>query len=99
MEIANVIIGQVVTEKSERVKPGGTYTLQVAPQATKVDVRNALRKFYDVEVASVRVLRVGPKKRTIGRGRTMEKRHRSKRALVTLRDKSKLLDLTSFKNR
>lgn len=98
MDLSRVIKGQIVTEKAERQKVARTYTLLVDQGATKVDVRNALEKFYDVQVSSVRVHLVRPKTRSFGmRGREMEKRHRSKRAIVTLAEKSKTLDLATLK--
>lgn len=97
MNLAHVIIGPVVTEKAERLKTQGTYVLRVKPEATKVDLKNALRMFYDVEVASVRVLRTTPKTRIVGQGSVMEKRHRTKRMIVRLTKKSKALDLTTFR--
>ncbi len=96
MQLTSVIIGPVVTEKAERQKTMGTYTIVVHPDATKVDVKNALRKFYDVEVASVRSLRTRPKTRVLGQGSVMEKRHRSKRMIIRLTKKSKSLDLMNF---
>lgn len=97
MELSSVIIGPVVTEKAERQKLAGTYMLQVHPHATKIDLKNALRKYYDVDVASVRVLRTTPKTRIAGQGVTIEKRHRTKRMIVRLEKKSKALDLTTFR--
>ncbi len=97
MHLSSVIIGPVVTEKAERLKTEGTYTLKVNQAATKIDVKNALRKYYDVEVASVRVLRTRPKTRIVGQGTVMEKRHRSKRMIVRLTKKSKALDLTTLR--
>ncbi len=97
MDLSSVIIGPVVTEKAERQKAQNMYVLKVKAEATKVDVKNALRMFYDVEVSSVRVLRVGPKRRQLGDGKVMEKRHRSKRMMVTLTKKSKALDLSTFR--
>ena len=97
MELSRVILGPVVTEKAERQKVMNIYTIRVAPAATKIDVKNALRKYYDVEVESVRVLVTRPKARNLGAGRSMEKRHRSKHMLVRLGKKSKALDLATFK--
>ena len=97
MILSSVIIGPVSTEKAERLKMQNTYILRVRPEATKVDVKNALRTFYDVEVRSIRVLRVGPKRRLLGQGKVMEKRHRSKRMIVALTKKSKALDLSTFR--
>lgn len=97
MHLSSVIIGPVVTEKAERLKTQGTYVIKVDQNATKIDVKNALRKFYDVDVASVSVLRVRPKVRLLGQGTTLEKRHRSKRMIVRLTKKSKTLDLSAFR--
>lgn len=99
MDLSRIIIGQVVTEKSERLKAGThrTYTLVVAPFATKIEVKSALKRFYNVDARSVRILKVQPKTRTFGAAQTMEKRHRQKRALVTLASDSKALDLTAFR--
>lgn len=97
MDITNVIVGSVVTEKAERLKAARTYTLRIAQNATKVEVRQALKKLYDVDVERVRVLLVRPKRRLLGSGRVMEKRHRWRKALVTLREGSRALDLASFR--
>lgn len=98
MELSRIIMGQVVTEKSERQKATGrTYTLRVHPDATKVDVTKALETYFDVQVDGVRMAWIVPKTRALGGSRVLTKRHRSKRAYVTLASKSKLLDLTAFK--
>lgn len=100
MELTHVILGPVVTEKAERLKAEGrSHTLRVAPDATKVEVQNALERHYGVEVQSVRIMHIRPKTRLFGKGQTMEKRHASKRAIVTLAKKSKTLDLSAFQTR
>lgn len=99
MELTKVILGPVVTEKSERLKSSGTrhvYTMRVHPDATKIDVKNAIARYYDTKVESVRMIKVWPKTRTLQTGGIMEKRHASKKALVTLAPKSKPFDLASF---
>jgi large subunit ribosomal protein L23 len=96
MELTRVILGPVVTEKSELLKQERTYAIKVSPAATKVDVKNALRKHFDVEVSSVRVLRVGSKTRSIG-PRSITKRKPFKKVFVTLSKGSKGLDLAQFK--
>jgi len=98
MDLHQVIIGPVTTEKSERRKAShGEYAIKVNPKATKIDIKSALRAFYDLDVESVRIIRVPIKVRSIGRGRTMEKRHPYKKALITLGKESKNFDLASFK--
>ncbi len=97
MELSRVIVGPVTTEKSERLKAGRTYTVRVAPEATRIEVQKALESFYDVEVSSVRILHVREKTRMLNAHRSLTKRHTQKRALVTLAPKSKVLDLSQFK--
>lgn len=97
MELSRIILGTPQTEKSERLKMARTYVLTVHPAATKIDVKNALKTFFDVDVSSVRVMRTGSKQRLIGAGKAMVKRHPSKRVYVTLAEKSDALDLTKFK--
>jgi len=99
MELSRVIVGPVVTEKAERLKVADrTYTLRVAPGSTKVDVKSALKKYYDVDAVSVRVMRTTSKKRTIARGKVMVKRKPFKKVMVTISKKSKQLDIASFKS-
>lgn len=95
MDLSRVILGPIVTEKSERLKNERTYTLRVHSQATKVEVKAALRKFFDSDVTNVRVSRVRPKSRRMGQNRLMVKRDSYKKVMVTLA--SKALDLAAFK--
>jgi ribosomal protein L23 len=97
MDLSRVIIGNPVTEKTERLKTIRTYTVQVDPQATKIDIQRALVEYFGVEPVSVRVMRVRPKARFIGAGRIFTRRHRSKKAVVTLSKDSKPFDLANFK--
>ena len=96
MELTHVILGPVITEKAELLKTNRVYALKVAPDATKVDVKNALRAFYDVNATSVRVMRAPRKVRMAG-VKEIEKRHPCKKVMVTLAKDSKALDLAQFK--
>ena len=97
MDLASIIIGPVVTEKAERLKADHkTFTILVAPRSTKISVKNALELFYNVTVRSVRIIHTHAKHRTLGAGAMMEKRHAAKKALVTLEQDSKPLDLAAF---
>jgi len=96
MNLTQVIIGDTVTEKAERLKGKKVHTLRVHPKATKIDVNNALRKHYGVEPKAIRIVKVRPKTRLVARGRSVQKRDAAKRALVTLSEKSKALDLSNL---
>lgn len=97
MDLSHIILGPLVTEKTERLKRKRTYGIRVAGGVTKIDIKRALHTLYDVEVQHVRALWVQRKWRSLSGGRRMEKRQRVRKALVTLTPKSKPLDLTSFK--
>ena len=100
MDLSRVILGSIVTEKAERLKAAGkTYTLHVAHAATKIEVKKALKEFYDIDAKSVRVMRTRGKQRILGQGKVMEKRHPIKKVMVTLASGSKPLDLAAFTNR
>ena len=98
MDLSRVIVGEIVTEKAAFLKGGRVYTLQVAPKATKIDVKNALAKYYDVEVKNVSVMRTTSKARRFGRGDTMIKRKPMTKVMGTLSAKSKPLDIAAFKS-
>lgn len=98
MELSRVILGPVETEKAQRlIDAHRTYTLRVAPKATKVDVIAALKKYYDVRATGVRVMRMPGKVRAVSRGRIISKRKPFKKVMVTLDKKSKPLDIANFK--
>ncbi len=96
MDLSTIILGPVVTEKAEAGKTGNVYVIRVAPRATKIDVKRALKRFYDADVESIRVLNTVRKFKNLGTGTIMEKRHRSKRMIVRLSAKSKALDLSNL---
>ncbi|MCF7844281.1 MAG: 50S ribosomal protein L23 [Kiritimatiellales bacterium] len=96
MDLSRVILGPIVTEKAERLKGSRTYTLKVDNAATKIDIKAALKRFYDVEAEKVRVMRVVSKKRASRRG-IMQKRNPYKKVMVTISKQSKTLDIATFK--
>ena len=59
-----------VRERGVESRP--KYTFEVAPNATKIDIRRAVEAMFDVRVTSVRTVNVSGKKRRMGRslGRT-----------------------------
>ena len=97
MDLSRIIVGPVVTEKAERQKMERTYTLRVMPGATKVDVKKALKQYFDVDASSVRIQKVGSKVRALGAGKEMTKRKAYKKAVITITEDSAALDLTKFK--
>lgn len=82
-EATEVIIRPIITEKSVDLRRQGKYVLEVAKDATKIDVRAAIEKLGGCEVESVNTLNVKGRLRRTRRG---QGRTRSwKKAIVTLR--------------
>lgn len=92
MNLSQIIIRPVLTEKSVRNSTANKYTFVVNNKATKVDVKSALKALYGVSATKVNMLETRPKYR-FGRNRALiQKRGEEKRAIVTLRQ-GETLDL------
>lgn len=90
MNIAQILIKPVMTEKSVSQEVKNKFSFVVHDSATKVDVKNALMELYGVKVAKVNILHGLPKFR-LGKGRKpMQKRATTRRAIVTLKAGEKL---------
>ncbi len=79
-----VLMRPVVSEKSYALMDDGAYVFVVAPDATKVDVRNAVEQVFGVKVKSVNTLNRKGKTRRNRKTNTVGKRSATKRAIVTL---------------
>jgi large subunit ribosomal protein L23 len=89
MNIQNVIVRPVVTEKSvARKEAERTLCFQVAPGANKIEIRAAVEKIFKVKVESVRTVHgVGKLRR---RGRFSGYRSDWKKAYVRLKKGQKV---------
>jgi len=72
--------GRRIEKLRERVEPRRKYTFEVAPSATKIDIRKAVELMFDVTVKSVRTVNMAGKKRRLGR--SMGRRPHWKKAIV-----------------
>ena len=79
-----VLLAPVVSEKSYSLITDRKYTFRVHADAHKTQIRQAVEELFDVEVASVNVLKVQskPKRRGFTRGR----RPGWKKAIVELKE-------------
>ena len=77
-----VIIKPIVTEKSNDQVQLGKYTFKVNKKATKVDIKRACEKLFDVKVLNVNTISVKGKEKRVGRniGKTSD----WKKAIVTI---------------
>ena len=82
MVAEDIIIKPIITEKSNMDMQEGKYTFKVAKKATKVEIRNAVEKLFDVKVLNVNTMTVKGKAKRGGvhRGMTSD----WKKAIVTI---------------
>ncbi|MFQ5828895.1 MAG: 50S ribosomal protein L23 [Candidatus Methylomirabilia bacterium] len=79
----DVVVRPIMTEKSMRLKEErNTVTFRVAPDANKVEIRQAIEAVFNVRVREVRTARVYGKLKRLGR--FQGRRPSWKKALVTL---------------
>ena len=92
----DVLIRPVVSEKSFALAETKVYSFIVRPTANKIEVRLAVEKIFGVKVARVNIInRVGKRKRSRN---GIGKRPDTKRALVSLTDESKPIDIFTSAN-
>ena len=82
MMAEDIIIAPVVTEKSSDGIQEGKYTFKVNKKATKIDIKMAVEKLFDVKVLNVNTMTVKGKEKRVGRnvGKTSD----WKKAIVTI---------------
>lgn len=86
----DVILKPVISEMSMDNAQGKKYTFKVATDANKTQVKLAVEEIFGVEVEKVNIMNVNGKIKRMGRnvGRTAA----SKKAIVTLTEKSKEIE-------
>jgi len=82
MVAEEIILAPVVTEKSNSDMQEGKYTFKVAKKATKVEIKNAVEKLFEVKVLKVNTITVKGKEKRVGvhLGKTSD----WKKAIVTI---------------
>ena len=61
MTIEQILIEPVLSEKTNVMRDEGKYVFRVDPRATKLQIKEAVRKLYNVHPVSCNVMRVGGK--------------------------------------
>ena len=82
MRPEDIIIKPIITEESNAGLQEGKYTFKVNKKATKVDIRRACEKLFNVKVLNVNTMVVKGKTKRVGRniGKTSD----WKKAIVTI---------------
>lgn len=84
LQMHDILLRPLVTEKSYLSEADNTYVFQVGDAANKHQIKDAIERFFGVQVASVRTLRVQGKVKRFGRYNGQ--RSSWKKAYVTLVD-------------
>lgn len=66
MQVFDIIRRPVVTEKSTLMQEDGRYTFDVAPKATKHQIKQAVEEAFNVEVVHVNTMNVRGKTKRFG---------------------------------
>jgi len=85
MEINDVIVGPLITEKTTNLVKENVYTFLVNKKATKSQVKTVLEVLYRVNVAEVRLVNRKGKKKRVGRFLREKKLPDTKVAYVKLK--------------
>lgn len=97
MDIYNILIQPVLTEKSSSLNAQRKYTVAVRNDATKIDIRRAVETMYNTKVDSVSIINLPEKERLLGKGRVLTKRVATKKAIITLKKGEKAIDFIKTK--
>lgn len=85
-----VIRRPVITEKGTLLAGLNKYIFEVAREANKTQIQEAVEKVFDVHVVDVHTMNVKGALRRIGRSRRLVRTPSWKKAIVTLREGEKI---------
>ncbi len=88
MHLYEVLRRPLITEKSTLLQAQGKYAFEVAGEANKPQIRQAVEKAFKVEVTSVNVMLLPGERRRVGRRQVV--RPSWKKAIVTLKPGDKI---------
>lgn len=81
-EVPDIVRKPLITEKATIALENNQYTFEVAPKATKPQIKNAIEQLFDVKVVGISTQNPPRKKRRVGQ--FIGHRAAYKRAVVTL---------------
>ena len=88
MHLSEVLRRPLITEKNTNLQAAGKYVFEVADEATKFQVKQAVEKSFKVKVTAVNVVTLPGKTRRIGRRQVQTQPW--KKAIVTLKAGDKI---------
>ena len=88
MHLYEVLRRPLITEKNTMLQAQGKYVFEVAEEANKHQIKQAVEKAFKVKVVLVNVMTVPGKTKRIGRRQVLTPSH--KKAIVTLKSGDKI---------
>ena len=88
MHLYEVLRRPLITEKNAALQAQGKYAFEVAGEANKHQIKQAVEKAFKVEVTAVNVMTVPGKTRRVGRRQVLTQSW--KKAIVTLKPGDKI---------
>ncbi len=88
MHLFAVLRRPLITEKNTMLQAQGKYVFEIAREANKPQVKQAVEKAFKVKVLAVNVMTVPPKTRRVGRRQVLTQSW--KKAIVTLKPGDKI---------
>ena len=88
MHLYEVLRRPVITEKNTMLQAQGKYAFEVAKEANKPQIKQAVEKAFKVKVTAVNVMTVPGKTRRVGRRQVLTRSW--KKAIVTLKPGDKI---------
>ncbi len=80
--VYEVLKRPIITEKSMKLVEEGKYTFEVSQDANKIEVKNAVKELFSVDVVKVNLINGKPKKKRVGRHQGLTAK--VKKAIVTI---------------
>ncbi|MGB9707448.1 MAG: 50S ribosomal protein L23 [Microgenomates group bacterium] len=88
MEINEILIEPILTEKSTNLAKENIYVIKVNKKANKFQIKEAIEKLYKVKVAKVMIKNIKGKTKKVGRRRIEKKLPAVKIAYIKLKEGS-----------
>ncbi len=88
MHVYQVLRRPLITEKNSQLQALGKYAFEVADEANKNQIKQAVEKSFKVDVTAVNIIKVPGKQRRLGRQQVLTSPW--KKAIVTLKPGDKI---------
>lgn len=98
MRLYKILVKPIVTEKTANMQLGKPrFAFEVSDDATKIDIKKAVKEIYGVDVADVNILNTREKFKYWRKRGMQIKRRSTKKAYITLKNAGDVIDATLIK--